>query len=94
MFSAVKPELKSTKVPVKVITDYKSLEYFMAIKKLTRCQACWAKFLLEFLFVIFYISAQENEKADSFTQRHNNLKSDDNDNCQQHLLQTIFPVKK
>ena len=34
-----RPELESTDIPVQIFTDYKSLEYFMQIKELTRCQA-------------------------------------------------------
>ena len=38
-FKEWKPELKGTGMPVKVLTDYKSLEYFMTTKKLTPRQA-------------------------------------------------------
>ena len=38
-FEQWKPELEGIGVPIKVITDHKSLEYFMTTKKLTRRQA-------------------------------------------------------
>ncbi len=38
-FEQWRPELERTGVPVKVITDYQSLEYFITTKKLTRYQA-------------------------------------------------------
>ena len=43
-FEQWKPKLEGTGVPVNVITDYKSLEYFMTTKKFTRHQAHWAEF--------------------------------------------------
>ena len=39
-FEQWRPELKATGVPIKVITDHKSLEYFMITKKLSRRQVC------------------------------------------------------
>ena len=47
-------ELKGTSLLVKVLTNHKSLEYFISIKKLTPRQVRWAEFLLEFNFVISY----------------------------------------
>ncbi len=89
-FELWRPELEGTKVPVKVITDHKSLEYFMTTKKLTRRQAHWAEFLSEFNFVISSTPGKENQKADSLTRRPNDFPSDDNNDCQQHLLQLFF----
>ncbi|MBW0484072.1 hypothetical protein O181_023787 [Austropuccinia psidii MF-1] len=37
-----------------VLTDHSSLQYFMSLKVLTRCQARWAEFLSEFHFSITY----------------------------------------
>ena len=65
----------------------------MTTKKLTRRQACWAEFLSGFNFLISYILGKENQKADSLTRRPNDLPSDDNDDWQQHLLQTLLPVR-
>lgn len=81
-------------MPVKVITDYKSLEYFITTKKLTRRQVHQVEFLLGFNFVIFYPPSRKNQKADSLIRRPNKFLSDDHDNCKQYLLQTIFPTKK
>jgi len=47
-------DLEGTDLPVQVLTDYKSLEYFTTIKKLTRRQAQWALFLSQFNFQITY----------------------------------------
>ena len=54
-------------MPIKVITDHKSLEYFMTTKKLTRHQTCWAKFLSRFNFIISYTVSKNNAKADILT---------------------------
>ena len=93
-FEQWRPELEGTGVPVKVITDHKSLEYFMTTKKLTRRQARWAEFLSGFNFVISYTPGKENQKADSLTRRPNDLPPDDNDDRQRHLLQTLLPAKR
>lgn len=77
-----RPELEGTELPVKLITDHKSLEYFMITKKLTRRQARWVELLSGLNFVIFYTSGKENQKADSLTRRPNNLLSDNNNDCQ------------
>ena len=66
----------------------------MTTKKLTRRQARWAEFLSGFNFVISYTPGKENQKADSLTRRPNDLPSDDNDDRQQYLLQTLLPAKR
>lgn len=43
---------------------------------------------------MFYIPRKENQKVDSFTVCPNNLPIDDTNDCQQHLLQTIFPMER
>ena len=73
-----------------MITDHKSLEYFMTTKKLSIWQARWAEFLLGFNFVIFYTLSREDRKANSITRWPNDCPADDHDNRQQHLWQTIF----
>ena len=86
--------MERTKVLIKVITDYKSLKYFITIKKLTRRQGCWAEFLSGFNFVIFYIPVKKNQKADLLTRCPNDLLSSENNDCQQHQLQTLLPAKR
>ena len=66
-FEQWRPELESTAIPVKVLTDHKSLEYFMTTKALTRRQARWAKFLSQFNFIISYKPGVQNGKADALT---------------------------
>ncbi|MBW0481202.1 hypothetical protein O181_020917 [Austropuccinia psidii MF-1] len=46
--------LLSLSNPFEVLTDHSSLQYFMSLKVLTRCQAYWAEFLSIFHFTITY----------------------------------------
>ena len=71
-------------MPRKVITDYKSLKYFITTKKLIRCQAHCGEFLSSFNFVISYTLDKENQKANLLTRCLNNLLSSENNDCQQH----------
>ena len=56
-------------MPVKVLTEYKGLEYFMITKKLTPRQARWTEFLSEFNFVITYQTRKKNNKADALIKK-------------------------
>ena len=93
-FEQWKPELEGTDLPVKIFTDHRSLEYFMSTKKLTRRQARWAKFLSEFNFVITYRPGKKNEKADALTRRPNDKPQNEEDERQQHQLQTLLPPER
>lgn len=66
---------------IKVIINYKSLEYFITTKKLIRHQTYRVKFLLEFNFIIFYILDKKKQKADLLTHCPNYLPLDNNNNC-------------
>jgi hypothetical protein len=68
-FEAWRPEIEGTAMPVQVLSDHKSLEYFMTIKKLTRRQVRWAEFLSRYNFQIVYRPGKQNGKADALTQR-------------------------
>ena len=79
---------------IKIITDYKNLKYFIIPKKLIRYQTCWAKFLFDFNFVIFYTSNKKNSKVNLLTYCLNNLLLSKNNDFQQHKLQTFLSAKK
>ena len=66
----------------------------MTTKKLTRRQAYWAELLSGFNFVISYTSGKKNQKADLLICCPNNLLSSENNDCQQHQLQTLLPAKR
>ena len=86
-FKKWKPKLKDTDLPVKVLIDYKSVEYFMTTKKLTPRQARWAEFLSKYNFVISYQSDKKNDKADALTCKPSeHLQANDNDKRLEHCL--------
>ena len=70
-FEEWRPELEGTGLPVKVFIDYKGLEYFMSMEKLTPRQVRWVEFLSEFNFVISYQSGKKNDKVDALTRKPN-----------------------
>ncbi len=70
-------------VLIKILIDYKNLEYFMFIKQLNRRQSRWAQFLIDFHFVIIYLFEKSNEKADSLIKKAKNVSSKKNDRRKQ-----------
>ncbi len=95
-FEQWRAELQSVKSSVNVLTNHKSLEYFMTIKKLNRRQARWAEFLAEFDFKIAYQSEKKNDKADSLTRRSENRSNidDESNDRNKHMHQTILSAEK
>ena len=51
-FEEWRPMLKGAGLPIKILTDYRNLQYFMTTKQLSRRQARWSKYLSRFNFVI------------------------------------------
>ena len=92
-FEQWRPELQSTELPIKVLTDHKSLEYFMTTKKLNRRQARWAEFLADFNFVITYQAGKFHTKADALTRRPGDRPESEEDDRQRHQHQIILPLK-
>ena len=90
-FEKWRPELKDTGLPVKVLTNHKSLEYFMSTKKLTPRQVRWAKFLSEFNFVIRYQSGKKNDKVDIFTRKPNKQPTKDKNEQRKHSVRVLLP---
>ncbi len=66
-------------VLIKMLIDHKNLKYFMFIKLLNRWQSKWAQFLIDFHFVIIYLSEKSNDKADSLIRRTRNVLNKKND---------------
>jgi hypothetical protein len=66
-FEEWRPELEGTEFLIQVLTDHKSLEYFMTTKKLSRRQTRWAEFLSRFNFQVTYRPRKQNGKADALT---------------------------
>src|SRR6266436_4109281 len=54
---------------IDMVTDHKNLEYFMSSKKLSRCQARWAKFLGQFNMKVQFRLGRLGSKLDALTRR-------------------------
>jgi hypothetical protein len=67
------PELQSVINPIRVLSDYKILEYVMTTKLLNRCQAYWSQFLSQFNFKIVYHPGTAGGKPDTLTRRSRDL---------------------
>ena len=93
-FKEWRPELEGTAMPVKVLTDHKSLEYFMTTKKLTPRQARWAEFLSEFNFKVTYQTEKKNDKADALTREPNERPANEEDERQEHRMQVLLPPER
>ena len=78
--------------PVEVITDYKNLKYFMFIKQLSCCQACWNEFLFCFNYCITYCPDKAESKPDALTYWSGNLskEGDTSDSCHLYQNQTVL----
>ena len=82
-FEAWQPELESMPHPIRVLLDYKNLEYFMSMNLLSRRQARWSEFLLRFNFKIVYRPSKARAKPDTLTRRSGDLpkEGDKYDKC-------------
>ena len=68
-FSEWRQYIMGSPMVVRVVTDHKTLEYFLKTKSLTRRQARWSLFLGEFWFQIEYRKGSENTIADALSRR-------------------------
>ena len=83
-------ELKTIDLSMKIITDHKSLEYFMMIKKLIRRQIKWFEFLLQYSFVIMYQFDVQNVKANALTRRFNDQSFEKIKNRLERQIKTLL----
>ena len=65
--------LKEAGLPVKILTDYKNLQYFISTKQLSRCQARWSEIFSRFNFVIQYQPGKRGAKPDALSRRSGDL---------------------
>ena len=73
--------------PVKVITDYKNIEYFMFIKQLSCHQACWSEFLFHFNYCITYHPDKAESKSNALIYWSDNLPREGDTSDSHHLYQ-------
>jgi len=57
--------LEGSALPIDVVTDQKNLEYFCTMKLLTRRQACWSEYLLQFNLIIRFRPSKLGAKPDA-----------------------------
>lgn len=91
-FEEWRPELATTdpSKPVHVLSDHRSLEYFMTTKELNRRQARCSEFLSEFQFKIQYRPGKQGTKPDSLTRRTADLPDGVDDERMQHQQQVVL----
>ena len=81
--------LEGAELPVKILTDYRNLQYFMSTKQLSRRQARWSEFLSRFNFVIQYRPGKLGAKPDALTRRSGDLPKEGDGRLQQ-IVQTVL----
>ncbi|KAH9275642.1 hypothetical protein BASA83_001931 [Batrachochytrium salamandrivorans] len=79
--------LQNSIKPFTILSDHKSLEYFMTTKQLTRRQARWAELLSEYDFRLSYRSGSHNGKADHLSRRPDYMVEEEKSN----FLQVLQP---
>ena len=63
-----------------ILIDYKNLEYFTTVRKLTERQMRWSLILSRYKFQIRHIPGKDNERADALSRRDQDLPRDAKDN--------------
>jgi hypothetical protein len=89
-FEEWRPELSDTGSILKVVSDHRTLEWFMTTKKLNCRQARWAEFLSEFNFRITYRPGKQGGKPDALTRRPGDLPQGVSDDREKHQTQMLL----
>ena len=89
-FEKWRPELQSVSESIKVLTDHKSLKYFMITKKLNRRQVKWTEFFADFNFVVSYQAEKVHAKTNFLTKRSGDKSMSKKNDRQKYQLQTIL----
>jgi hypothetical protein len=56
-----------------IYSDYRALEYFITIKKLSVRQAYWAEYLSRYHFKLIYRAGKSNEQADALSRKYEDV---------------------
>jgi hypothetical protein len=91
-FKEWRPKLERALPPIKVLSDYKNLEYFMMMKLLKHRQTRWAKLLSWFDFKIVYCPGKASGKPDSLTHRSGDLPQG-GDECLIEQLKAVLKLQ-
>jgi hypothetical protein len=79
-FEKWRSDFQSASVSIKILTDHRSLEYFMITKKLNWRQVRWVEFLVDFNFVIIYQAEKTHIKVNALTRRSEDRSNFEKDN--------------
>ena len=82
-------ELRNVKFEIRI--DYKNLEYFMTMKKLTERQIKWSLILFKYDFVINYITGKNNERTNILSKRAQNVPETGDDKLEYKMAQLLKP---
>ena len=88
-FEEWQPMLKRAGLPIKILTDYRNLQYLMTTKQLSRRQARWSKYLSRFNFVIQFRPGKLGGKPNALTKRSDDLPKEGNERIKQ-MQQTVL----
>lgn len=92
-FEEWRAELQGAQSPVEVLTDHRSLQWFMTTKKLTRRQARWSEYLSDFNFKIAYRPGKENVVADALTRQGQEPLQADDERLQHQFRTVLSPAQ-
>ena len=86
-------ELRSVQ-QFQVKTDYKNLEYFTTVRKLTERQMRWLLILSKYNFVLLYVLGKTNVRADALSRREQDMPSQATDDRLQYRHIQLLPKSK
>ena len=84
-------DVKLRNVEFEIRIDNKNLEYFMTVKKLTERQIKWFLILPKYDTMINYISGKNNQGADVFSKREQNVPETGDDKLEYKITQLLKP---
>src|SRR5258708_34862580 len=79
---------------IDMVTDHKNLEYFTTTKKLTRWQARWSEFLLQFNLSIHFHPGRLGTKPNALTQRPDVYSESSAMDCNRQLILTLKQLEE
>src|SRR5690606_10006137 len=84
-------ELEGTPEPIHILTDHRTLEYFMQKQNLNRRQARWSVFLSRFNYNLEYRPGKAGGKPDALTRRSGDLPKEGDERLQHQSQVMIKP---
>ena len=82
--------MKNKKHVVEILTDHKTLKWFMTIKQFSRRQTRWSEYLSRFNFQIRYRPGSKGGKPDALTRRRGDFLQDTTDERLKYQHQIVL----